>query len=52
MTCACRMQSYICKELEEDIIIYLSPIHITQRAIIGYDVVDKHPRLVNLDPMS
>ena len=52
MTCACRMQSYICKELEEDIIIYLSPMHITQRAIIEYIVPDAHPSLMNLDRMQ
>ena len=46
-TCACRMQSYVCKELNKDDI-YLSPMHITQRAISGYDVPDTHPRLVNL----
>ena len=47
MTCACRMQSYIVNELEDNII-YLSPMHITQRAIIGHDVPDTHPRMVNL----
>jgi hypothetical protein len=51
MTCACMMQSYVCKELGKDII-YLSPMHITQRAIIGHDVPDTHPRLVNLDRMQ
>ena len=50
-TCACRMQSYVCKELKEDNI-YLSPMHITQRAIIGYDVQDADPRQVNLDMMQ
>ena len=30
----------------------LSPIHIIQRAIIGYDVLDTEPRLVNLDRMQ
>jgi hypothetical protein len=48
MTCACKMQSYVCKELGQPII-YLSPMHITQRAIIGYDVLDTDLRLVNLD---
>ena len=43
--------TYVCKELEQDII-YLSPMHITQRAIIGYDVPDTDPRLVNLDTMQ
>jgi hypothetical protein len=51
MTCACRMQSYVCKELGQPII-YLSPMHIIQRAIIGYDVPDTDPRLVNLDRMQ
>jgi hypothetical protein len=50
-TCACRMQSYVCKELWQPII-YLSPMHITQRATIGYDVPDTDPRLVNLDRMQ
>ena len=45
------MQSYVCKELGQDII-YLSPMHITQRAIIGHDVPETHPRLVNLDGME
>ena len=51
MTCACRMQSYVCKELEEDII-YLSSMHISERAISGYDVLDTHTSLVNLDPLQ
>jgi hypothetical protein len=51
MTCACRMQSYVCKELGQPII-YISPMHITQRAIIGYGVPDMDPRLVNLDRMQ
>ena len=50
-TCACRMQSYVVNELGDDVI-YLSPMHITQRAIIGHDVPDTHPRLVNLDPIA
>jgi hypothetical protein len=45
------MQSYVCKELGQNII-YLSPMHITQRAIIGHDVPDTDPRLVNLDKMQ
>jgi len=51
MTCACRMQSYVCKELEKDII-YLSPMHITQRAIIEYVVPNMHPSLMDLDRMQ
>ena len=41
------MQAYASQELGEDII-YLSPMHITQRAISGYDIPDTHPKLVNL----
>ena len=41
------MQAYASQELGEDII-YLSPMRITQRAIIGYDIPDTHPKLVNL----
>jgi hypothetical protein len=51
MTCACKMQSYVCKQLGKDII-YLSPMHICQRAIIGYDIPDVHPRLANLQGME
>jgi hypothetical protein len=45
------MQAYVCKELNKGII-YLSPMHITQRAIISFDVSDAHDRLVNLDKMK
>ena len=41
------MQAYAFQQLGEDII-YLSPMHITQRAISGYDIPDTHPKLVNL----
>ena len=41
------MQAYATQQLGEDII-YLSPMHITQRAISGYDISDTHPKLVNL----
>ena len=41
------MQAYATQQLGEDII-YLSPMHITQRAISGYDIPDTHPNLVNL----
>ena len=51
MTHACRMQSHLCKELNKDVI-YPCPMHITQRAIIGYDVPDTHPDLVNLNVMQ
>ena len=45
------MQAYASQELGEDII-YLSLMHITQRAIVGYDVPYTHPDLVNLEPMQ
>ena len=45
------MQSYVCKELDKDII-YLSPMHISQRAIIGFDIPDTDPRLVKLKAME
>jgi hypothetical protein len=45
------MQSYVCKELDKDII-YLSPMHISQRAIIGFDIPDTDPRLVKLTGME
>jgi hypothetical protein len=45
------MQSYVCKEPGQNII-YLSSMHITQRAIIGHDVPNMDPRLVNLDRMQ
>jgi len=45
------MQSYASKEIGDDVI-YLSPMHITQRAIVGYDVSDTHPDLVNLELMQ
>ena len=48
MTCPCMMQSYVCKKLGKNII-YLSPMHLTERVITGYDVPDTHDRLVNLD---
>jgi hypothetical protein len=51
MTYACRMQVYEAKELGQDIM-YLSPMHITQRVIIGHDVPDTHPRPVNLDRLD
>jgi len=41
------MQAYASQQLGEDII-YLSPMHITQRAISGYDIPDTQSKLVNL----
>ena len=49
MTCPYRMQSYVHKEMGKDII-YLSLMHLTERVITGYNVLDTHDRLVNLDP--
>jgi hypothetical protein len=43
------MQSYICKERGK-YIIYLSPMHLTERVITSYNVPNTHDRLVNLDP--
>ena len=48
MTCPCRMQYHLCKELGENVI-YLCPMHITQRCIVGYDVLETHERLRNLN---
>jgi hypothetical protein len=45
------MHSYVCKELGKNII-YLSPMHITQRVVVGYDVPDTHEKLVNLNPQE
>ena len=41
----------MCKELDKDII-YLSPMHIFQRAVIGFDIPDMHPKLVKLKGMD
>jgi hypothetical protein len=51
MTCACRMQAYVCKEVGMNII-YISHMHITERAIIGYDIPNTHPRLANLSGLN
>jgi hypothetical protein len=45
------MQSYASKEIGKNIV-YLSPMHITKRAIIGYDIPDMHPRLANLQGLE
>ena len=45
------MQAYASQELGEDII-YLSPMHITQRAISGHDIPNTHPSLMNLDHLQ
>jgi hypothetical protein len=42
------MQAYVSKELGKDII-YLSPMLITERTIVGYDIPDTHDKLVNLN---
>ena len=44
-----RMQAYVSKELGKDII-YLSPMLIIERTIVGYDIPDTHEKLVNLNP--
>ena len=49
MTFPCRMQAYVSKELGKDII-YLSLMLITERIIVGYDILDTHEKLVNLNP--
>lgn len=49
------MQAYVCKEVgiqELAEIIYLSPMHITERAIIGHDIPDTDPLLENLTKMQ
>jgi hypothetical protein len=43
------MQAYVSKELNRDII-YLSPILLTERTIVGYNIPDTHEDLVNLNP--
>ena len=45
------MQAYASKKLGADII-YLSPMHITQRAISGHDIPNTHPSLMNLDHLQ
>ena len=49
MTFPYRMQAYVSKELGKGII-YLSPMLITERTIVGYDIPDTHEDLVNLNP--
>ena len=39
--------AYISKELKLDVI-YLSPMHIAQRVIVGYELDDKHPSMIDL----
>ena len=48
MTFPCRMQAYVSKELGKDIV-YLSPMLIIERTIMGYDMPDTHEDLVNLN---
>ena len=43
------MQAYVSKELSKDII-SLSPMLITERTIMGYDIPNTHEDLVNLNP--
>jgi hypothetical protein len=42
------MQAYVSKELGKNII-YLSSMLITERTIMGYDILDTHEKLVNLN---
>ena len=49
MTPPCRMQAYVSKELGKNIV-YLSLMLITERTIAGYDILDTHEKLVNLNP--
>lgn len=52
-TCASRMHAAVCKTKGDgNNIIFLSPMHISQRAIIGYDVLDMDPQLVGLNGMQ
>ena len=43
------MQAYVSKELGKDIL-YLSPMLLTERTIVGYDIPGTHEKLVNLNP--
>jgi hypothetical protein len=43
------MQAYVSKELGKDIL-YLSPMLLTERTIVGYDIPNTHEKLVNLNP--
>jgi hypothetical protein len=45
------MQAYVSKELGKGII-YLSPMLITERTIVGDDIPDTHEDLVNLNPKA
>ena len=43
------MQAYVSMELGKNIV-YLSPMLITERTIVGYDISDTHEKLVNSNP--
>ena len=43
------MQAYVSKELGKGIM-YLSLMLIIERTIMGYDILDTHEKLVNLNP--
>jgi hypothetical protein len=47
MTCPCRLMAYISKECNLGFI-YLSPMHISQRLIVGYELEDNYLELVDL----
>jgi hypothetical protein len=49
MTLSYRMQAYVSKDLGKNII-YLSPMLIIERTIMGYDIPNTHEKLVNLNP--
>jgi hypothetical protein len=40
---------YVSKELGKNIL-YLSPMLFTKRTIVGYNILDTHEKLVNLNP--
>jgi hypothetical protein len=41
------MQAYVSKELGKDVI-YLNPMFITERSIVGYEIPDHSENLANL----
>jgi hypothetical protein len=43
------MQAYVSKELGKNIL-YLSRMLFTKRTIVGYNILDTHEKLVNLNP--
>ena len=47
MTCPCSAQAYV-SDISGGRDIYLSPMHINERCIIGYEIPDTHPELIDL----